>query len=302
MSSPVDSWFLCFTVLWLSRVVLVLTDAFRAIGRRQEAVFATPDDAAAVGAADVEDVRDVRAVDSQRVLLRHVKERIREHAPTTAFEGDIRVETLKGSRAQVHPTYPLAAGTSRQRILVGEDSVSARFIVRTTALIGITRSGRTASLAIHAAHTITERVRRRTDAFIPTFDKRRVALESARAFGGASGRRVIGIIAIFLVRSGINQFSQISLNIIFAVLLGKEQKLFVGLDSSRKCRETQADVDAALIGGAGESEADGSKRIFVDGRANVEGGPSFYVLTKGTSSTGSTGSREEEGEGRNNNE
>jgi len=53
-----------------------------------------------------------------------------------------------------------------------------------------------------------------------------------------------------------------------------------------------------LKGGVGEGEVDGSKRIFIDGCANVEEGPRLYMLAKGTSA----GSREGEEEGRNNNE
>ena len=61
----------------------------------------------------------------------------------TTFEGDIRIETLKSGRAQIHATYALSTATSGQRILVGEDSLAACLEVRGQALIG---SGRTASL------------------------------------------------------------------------------------------------------------------------------------------------------------
>lgn len=53
----------------------------------------------------------------------------------TAIEGSIRVETLISGRALVHSTNRLAAGTSRQCIIVGEDSVAACFKIRTHALI-----------------------------------------------------------------------------------------------------------------------------------------------------------------------
>jgi hypothetical protein len=209
--------------------MLMFTDAFGTIGRRPEAVFATPDNATAAGAANVEDVRDVRAVDSLRALLRHVKEWIWRHAPTTAFEGDVRVETLKSGRANVHTTYFLAGGTSRQRILVGEDPVAACFKARTGALIG---SGRTAPVAEHAAHTITEHVRPWTSAFIPFWDEGRVAVEPARIIGGASGRRVIRIVAILFVPGVIDQLGKINSNLIFTVFFGKDREFTVGLDSS----------------------------------------------------------------------
>jgi len=113
----------------------MLADAFGTIGRREEAFFATLDDAVAAGAPNVKDVRDARAVDSFRALLRHEKERVWRHATTTTLEGDIRVETLKSSRAMVYSTYPLVRTTSRQRILVGEDSVAACFKIRAQALM-----------------------------------------------------------------------------------------------------------------------------------------------------------------------
>ena len=65
--------------------------------------------------------------------------------PLTALEGDVRVETLESVRAIVHTTYPLAVTTSRLCILIGEDSMAARFDLRTQALIRM-RGGRTTSL------------------------------------------------------------------------------------------------------------------------------------------------------------
>lgn len=62
---------------------IVLTDTFRTIGRREEACFAAVDSTATAGAANVEHVRDSRAVDALRALFRLVEERVRRHAPTT---------------------------------------------------------------------------------------------------------------------------------------------------------------------------------------------------------------------------
>jgi len=171
---------------------IMLTDTFRAIGRREEAFFATVDNAAATGAAYVEDMRDGRAVDSLRALFRVVEERVWRHAPATALEGDIRVETLKSFRAIVNTTYPLAKTTSRLRIIVGEYSMAARFNFRTQALIRM-RGGSTTSVAERATHAITEAMRRWTDALLPLCDERRFAVERAGVLGGTSGRRVIGI-------------------------------------------------------------------------------------------------------------
>jgi hypothetical protein len=61
----------------------MLTDAFGTIGRREEAFFAALDMAATVGATNVEDMRNARAVDSLRALLRHEEEWVWIHAPTT---------------------------------------------------------------------------------------------------------------------------------------------------------------------------------------------------------------------------
>ena len=63
----------------------------------------------------------------------------------TALEGDVRVETLESVRAIVHTTYPLAVTTSRLCILIGEDSMAARFDLRTQAFIRM-RGSRTTSL------------------------------------------------------------------------------------------------------------------------------------------------------------
>jgi len=112
----------------------VFADAFGTIGRRVEAFFAAVDNTAATRAADVVDVRDVRAVDSFRALLRHEKEGVRRHASTTTLESDIRVETLESGRALVHSTYGLAMTTSCQRVVVAEDSVAARLKLRTQTL------------------------------------------------------------------------------------------------------------------------------------------------------------------------
>ena len=65
---------------------IMLTDAFGTIERREEALFATPDNAAAASAANVEDMWDARAVDSHWALLRHVKERVWRHAPAACDE------------------------------------------------------------------------------------------------------------------------------------------------------------------------------------------------------------------------
>ena len=65
------------------RRYIMLTDAFRAIGRREEACFAAVDSAAAARAANVEDVRDSRAVDALGALFRLVEEWVRRDAPTT---------------------------------------------------------------------------------------------------------------------------------------------------------------------------------------------------------------------------
>jgi len=164
----------------------MLTDTFRAIGRREEAFFAAVDNAVATGAADVEDVGESRAVDTLRALLRVVEEWVRRHAPTTALEGDIRVETLESVRAVVYTTYLLAVTASCLRIVVSENSVAARFDFRTQALIRL-RGGRTTSVAERAAFAITHLVRRWTDALFPHCDERRFAIERARVLGCTSG-------------------------------------------------------------------------------------------------------------------
>lgn len=61
----------------------MLADAFGTIGRREEAFLATLDDAVAAGAPNVKNVGDACAVDPFRALLRHEKERVWRHTPTT---------------------------------------------------------------------------------------------------------------------------------------------------------------------------------------------------------------------------
>lgn len=158
----------------------------------------------AAGAANVEDVGDGRAVDSLGTLLRVVEEWIWRHASTTALEGDIRVETLKGVRAVVNTTHPLTMTASSHRVLVREDSVAACFDLRAHALIRM-RGGRTTSVAKHSAHAIAHRVRRWTDALFPLCDERRFAVERARVLGCASGRRVIRIYATLPVHGIVDQ-------------------------------------------------------------------------------------------------
>ena len=67
----------------LCRRDIMLTDAFRAIGRREEACFAAVDSTVTAGAANVEHVRDSRAVDALGALFRLVEERVRRHTPPT---------------------------------------------------------------------------------------------------------------------------------------------------------------------------------------------------------------------------
>ena len=61
----------------------MLTDAFRTIGRREEAFLAAVDNTVAARAANVKDVRDGRAVDTLRALFGIVEEWVRRHAPAT---------------------------------------------------------------------------------------------------------------------------------------------------------------------------------------------------------------------------
>jgi len=221
---------LYFTLSCRSNVVLAYT--FGTIGRREEALFTTLDMAAAVGATNVKDVRDACAVDSLRALLRSVKERVWIHAPTTALESDIRVETFKSGRAMVDPTNRLVTTTSSQSILVGEDSVAACCKFRTRALIVRLRGSRTTSVGEYAAHAITELVRRRTDAFILSWDIRRVTIERARVVGGAGGRGVIRIDAFLPVLCGIDQEGKISLDPTLPIFFSKAPKVTPALDSS----------------------------------------------------------------------
>jgi len=134
---------------------------------------------------------------------------------------------------------------------------------------------------------------------IPSWDKRRIAVECARIIGAARGRGVIRIVAFLSVLGGIDQQGKITLDLIFSVFFGKALKVAVGLDRSWQCRDTQADVDTALIVGAREIKVDPRKGGFVDGSANVKRGARLYMLAEGT---GITDSREGKEEGRNNGE
>jgi len=174
--------------------------------------------------------------------------------------------------------------------------MAARFNLRTQALIRL-GGGRTTSVAEHAAHAITELVRRPTDALFPLCDERRFAVERARVLRCTSGRRAIRIMASLPIHCIIDQSGEISLNATFTVCAGKAPKITIALDSSGQRRDTQADINAGLIIRAREVEVDGRKTRFVDGSADVERRASRYMLSEGTCNTGR---REREYERRNN--
>jgi len=86
------------------------------------------------------------------------------------------------------------------------------------------------------------------------------------------------------------------------VFLGEITELDVRLDGSWERGNTQADLEAAFVGGAGEREVDGGNGALVDGSADVEEGAGLRVLAKGTTGNGvgdgEQVSRDKEGRGK----